>query len=37
MLDFLNLSGRDIQSLIEKHILRKTNEGGRSTHYELIG
>ena len=26
---------RDIQSLIEKHILRKTNEGGRSTHYEL--
>ena len=28
---------RDIQSLIEKHILRKTNEGGRSTHYELIG
>ena len=28
---------RDIQSLIEKRILRKTNEGGRSTNYELIG
>lgn len=27
---------RDIQSLIEKHILRKTDEGGRSTNYELI-
>jgi len=26
---------RDIQSLMEKHILRKTNEGGRSTAYEL--
>lgn len=28
---------RDIQSLIEKRILRKTDEGGRSTNYELIG
>ena len=27
---------RDIQSLIEKHILRKTDEGGRSTNYELV-
>ncbi len=27
---------RDIQSLIEKGILRKTDEGGRSTNYELI-
>ena len=27
---------RDIQSLIEMHILRKTGEGGRSTNYELI-
>lgn len=26
---------RDIQSLIEKGILRKTEEGGRSTNYEL--
>ena len=26
---------RDIQSLIEKQILRKTDEGGRSTNYEL--
>lgn len=26
---------RDIQDLITKGILRKTNEGGRSTHYEL--
>ena len=26
---------RDIQSLIEKGILRKTDEGGRSTNYEL--
>ena len=27
---------RDIQSLIEKRILRKTNASGRSTNYELI-
>ena len=27
---------RDIQSLIEKGILHKTDEGGRSTNYELI-
>lgn len=27
---------RDIQDLIEKRILRKTDEGGRSTNYELI-
>ena len=27
---------RDIQALIAKGILRKTDEGGRSTHYELI-
>lgn len=27
---------RDIQSLIEKGILRKTDEGGRSTNYELM-
>ena len=27
---------RDIQSLIEMHILRKAGEGGRSTNYELI-
>ena len=27
---------RDIQSLMEKGILRKTEEGGRSTNYELI-
>lgn len=27
---------RDIQALIDKNILRKTNEGGRSTNYELI-
>jgi Fic family protein len=27
---------RDIQDLIEKGILRKENEGGRSTNYELI-
>ena len=27
---------RDIQSLIDKGILRKTDEGGRSTNYELI-
>ena len=27
---------RDIQALIEKHILRKTDEGGRSTNYELL-
>lgn len=26
---------RDIQDLIEKRILQKTNEGGRSTNYEL--
>ena len=27
---------RDIQALIAKGILRKPDEGGRSTHYELI-
>ena len=27
---------RDIQDLIEKRILKKTDEGGRSTNYELI-
>lgn len=27
---------RDIQALMAKGILRKTDEGGRSTHYELI-
>ena len=27
---------RDIQSLITKNILRKTDEGGRSTNYELV-
>lgn len=27
---------RDIQALIEKDILRKTDEGGRSTNYELV-
>lgn len=27
---------RDIQALIVKDILRKTDEGGRSTHYELL-
>lgn len=27
---------RDIQDLEEKEILRKTNEGGRSTNYELV-
>ncbi len=27
---------RDIQSLMEKHILRKTDEGGRATNYELV-
>lgn len=27
---------RDIQDLIEKRILRKTDEGGRSTNYELV-
>ncbi len=27
---------RDIQSLMEKHILCKTDEGGRSTNYELV-
>lgn len=27
---------RDIQSLIAKNILRKTDEGGRSTNYELL-
>lgn len=27
---------RDIQSLIEKGILRKTDEGASSTNYELI-
>lgn len=27
---------RDIQSLIAKNILRKTDEGGRSTNYELV-
>ena len=27
---------RDIQALIEKQILRKTDEGGRSTNYELV-
>lgn len=26
---------RDIQDLIAKHVLRKTDEGGRSTNYEL--
>ena len=26
---------RDIQDLIAKNVLRKTNEGGRSTNYEL--
>lgn len=26
---------RDIQDLIGKGVLRKTNEGGRSTNYEL--
>lgn len=26
---------RDIQDLINKGILRKTDEGGRSTNYEL--
>lgn len=28
---------RDIQDLVNKNILRKTNEGGRSTNYELVG
>ena len=27
---------RDIQALIEKNILHKTDEGGRSTNYELV-
>lgn len=27
---------RDIQDLVGKGILRKTNEGGRSTNYELV-
>ena len=27
---------RDIQALIAKNILRKTDEGGRSTNYELV-
>lgn len=27
---------RDIQDLMEKRILKKTDEGGRSTNYELI-
>ena len=27
---------RDIQDLVEKGILRKTDEAGRSTHYELV-
>ncbi len=28
-------AARDIKDLIEKGILRKTDEGGRSTNYEL--
>lgn len=27
---------RDIQDLITKGVLRKTDEGGRSTNYELV-
>jgi Fic family protein len=27
---------RDVQDLVQKQILRKTDEGGRSTNYELI-
>lgn len=27
---------RDIQDLIGKGVLRKTDEGGRSTNYELV-
>lgn len=29
-------ANRDIKDLIEKGILRQTDEGGRSTNYELI-
>jgi len=28
---------RDINDLIEKNILRKESESGRSTNYELVG
>jgi Fic family protein len=27
---------RDIKDLVDKGILRKTNEGGRSVNYELV-
>ncbi|KKB51865.1 hypothetical protein HMPREF1212_02603 [Parabacteroides sp. HGS0025] len=27
---------RDIQDLMTKGVLRKTDEGGRSTNYELV-
>lgn len=28
---------RDIKDLVDKEVLRKTDEGGRSTNYELVG
>ena len=29
-------ANRDIKDLMEKGVLRQTNEGGRSTNYELV-